>query len=75
MTNVFLLLEKAPFGDHDTHQLKKCDLTLVQLASASVVSRSILSQIEHGRASPTLAVTLHIAKAFRLSIGDLVDQP
>ena len=54
---------------------KRRGLTLDQLASACGVSRSMLSQIERGRANPTLAVTLRIAQAFGLSIGDLVDQP
>jgi len=50
-------------------------LTLEQLAAASGVSRSMLSQIERGRANPTLAVTYRIAQAFSMSIGELVDQP
>ncbi|WP_111413503.1 helix-turn-helix domain-containing protein [Billgrantia lactosivorans] len=50
-------------------------LTLEQLAAASGVSRSMLSQIERGKANPTLAVTLRIAQAFGMNIGDLVDQP
>ncbi|TFH86929.1 helix-turn-helix domain-containing protein [Billgrantia azerbaijanica] len=54
---------------------KKRGLTLEQLAAASGVSRSMLSQIERGRANPTLAVTLRIARAFGLNIGELVDQP
>ncbi|WP_258801396.1 helix-turn-helix domain-containing protein [Halomonas sp. DQ26W] len=54
---------------------KKRNLTLEQLAAASGVSRSMLSQIERGRANPTLAVTLRIAQAFDMNIGDLVDQP
>ncbi|MGM0703212.1 MAG: helix-turn-helix domain-containing protein [Pseudomonadota bacterium] len=54
---------------------KKRGLTLEQLAAASGVSRSMLSQIERGRANPTLAVTLRIAQAFGLNIGELVDQP
>ncbi len=49
--------------------------TLEQLASASGVSRSMLSQIERGQANPTLAVTYRIAQAFGLSIGELVDDP
>lgn len=49
--------------------------TLDQLATASGVSRSMLSQIERGNANPTLAVTRRIAQAFGLSIGDLVDDP
>ncbi|NIC36736.1 helix-turn-helix domain-containing protein [Halomonas desiderata] len=54
---------------------KKRGLTLEQLAAASGVSRSMLSQIERGKANPTLAVTLRIAQAFGMNIGDLVDQP
>ena len=53
---------------------KKNQLTLDQLASASGVSRSMLSQIERGQANPTLAVTFRIAQAFDMSIGELVDQ-
>lgn len=51
------------------------DLTLEQLAAASGVSRSMLSQIERGRANPTLAVTQRIAQTFGVSIGELVDDP
>ena len=35
----------------------------------------MLSQIERGQANPTLAVTLGIARAFELSIGELVQLP
>jgi transcriptional regulator with XRE-family HTH domain len=54
---------------------KKNKLTLEQLATVSGVSRSMLSQIERGQANPTLAVTFRIARAFGLSIGELVDEP
>ena len=54
---------------------KKNKLTLEQLATASGVSRSMLSQIERGQANPTLAVTFRIAQAFGISIGELVDEP
>jgi transcriptional regulator with XRE-family HTH domain len=54
---------------------KKNKLTLEQLAAASGVSRSMLSQIERGQANPTLAVTFRIALAFGISIGELVDEP
>ena len=50
-------------------------LTLEQLATTSGVSRSMLSQIERGRANPTLAVTQRIAQTFGISIGELVDDP
>lgn len=58
-----------------TELRKKNRLTLDQLATASGVSRSMLSQIERGKANPTLAVTFRIAQAFNISIGELVDQP
>ncbi len=50
-------------------------LTLEQLAAVSGVSRSMLSQIERGKANPTLAVTQRIAQTFGISIGELVDDP
>jgi len=49
--------------------------SLEALASASGVSRSMLSQIERERANPTLAVTLRIAQAFGLTLGDLLEMP
>lgn len=61
--------------DRVTELRKKNKLTLDQLAAASGVSRSMLSQIERGQANPTLAVTFRIAQAFGISIGELVDQP
>jgi len=54
---------------------KKHQLTLDQLSSASGVSRSMLSQIEREQANPTLTVTLRIAQAFGMNIGELIDQP
>jgi transcriptional regulator with XRE-family HTH domain len=47
--------------------------SLEVLASASGVSRSMLSQIERNQANPTLAVTVRIAQAFGLSLGELVE--
>jgi transcriptional regulator with XRE-family HTH domain len=49
--------------------------SLEALATASGVSRSMLSQIERDRANPTLAVTLRIARAFGLSLGELLEMP
>jgi transcriptional regulator with XRE-family HTH domain len=46
--------------------------SLEALAAASGVSRSMLSQIERNQANPTLAVTLRIARAFDVSLGELV---
>ena len=52
---------------------KKQRWTLQQLADASGVSRSMLSQIERGQANPTLSVAYRIAQAFGLPLGHLVD--
>jgi transcriptional regulator with XRE-family HTH domain len=49
--------------------------SLEALATASDVSRSMLSQIERGRANPTLAVAVRIARAFGLSLGELIEEP
>lgn len=46
--------------------------SLDALAKASGVSRSMLSQIERDQANPTVAVTLRIARAFAMSLGDLL---
>jgi transcriptional regulator with XRE-family HTH domain len=49
--------------------------SLEALANASGVSRSMLSQIEREQANPTLAVTLRIAQAFGLALGELLEMP
>ncbi len=54
---------------------RKRKWTLEQLSAACGVSRSMLSEIERGRANPTLAVAYRIALAFGMSLGDLVEVP
>jgi transcriptional regulator with XRE-family HTH domain len=49
--------------------------SLERMAAASGVSRSMISQIEREEANPTLAVTLKIAHAFEMSLGELVESP
>lgn len=49
--------------------------SLDALANASGVSRSMLSDIEREQANPTLAVTLRIAQAFGMPLGDLLETP
>jgi transcriptional regulator with XRE-family HTH domain len=51
------------------------DWSLEALANASGVSRSMLSQIERDQANPTLGVAIRIARAFGMSLGDLVETP
>ena len=47
--------------------------SLEELAAASGVSRSMLSEIERERANPTLSVTYRIASAFGLTLQDLIE--
>ena len=47
--------------------------SLDALASASGVSRSMLSEIERSTANPTLVVTYRIAQAFGMGISELVE--
>ena len=54
---------------------KKRGWTLDELSAACGVSRSMLSEIERGRANPTLVVAYRIARAFGMSVGELVDTP
>ena len=54
---------------------KEREWSLDSLAQASGVSRSMLSQIERGQANPTLAVAFRIARAFGLTLVDLVEAP
>jgi transcriptional regulator with XRE-family HTH domain len=51
------------------------DWSLDALAKASDVSRSMLSQVERSQANPTLAVAFRIARAFGMSLGELVETP
>ena len=54
---------------------RKRGWTLEETSAACGVSRSMLSEIERGRANPTLAVAFRIAQAFGMSLGELVDSP
>jgi transcriptional regulator with XRE-family HTH domain len=47
--------------------------SLEELASVSGVSRSMLSEIEREKANPTLTVTFRIARAFGLSLQELIE--
>lgn len=52
---------------------KKRSWTLEEMSAACGVSRSMLSEIERGRANPTLVVAFRIAQAFGMSLGELVE--
>ena len=65
----------GPFGRR-VHDLRKQRAwSLEQLATASGVSRSMLSQIERNEANPTLAVTFRIAQAFGMTLAELIEAP
>src|SRR5690242_18481023 len=68
-----------PGGEHLCRRLKQLRAergwSLDSLAKASGVSRSMLSQIERNQANPTLAVAFRIARAFGMSLGELVETP
>ncbi|MCA1964011.1 MAG: XRE family transcriptional regulator [Prosthecobacter sp.] len=47
--------------------------SLEELATASGVSRSMLSEIEREKANPTLTVTFRIARAFGFTLQELIE--
>lgn len=65
-----------PISTHISAKLrdfrKQKGWSLEQLASASGVSRSMLSQVERNLANPTVAVIFKIARAFGVSITEFV---
>jgi transcriptional regulator with XRE-family HTH domain len=61
------------FGAKVRELRRKRKWSLEALSQASGVSRSMLSEIERGEASPTLALALAIARALGTRLGDLVD--
>jgi transcriptional regulator with XRE-family HTH domain len=63
------------FGQRLKHLRQERAWSLESLAGSSGVSRSMLSQIERQQANPTLAVALRIARAFGMSLGELVEAP
>lgn len=63
------------FGRRVRDLRKSKDWSLEQLAAASGVSRSMLSQIERNETNPTLAVTFRIAQAFGLTLPELIEAP
>ena len=54
---------------------RKKGWTLEEMSAACRVSRSMLSEIERGRANPTVVVAHRIAQAFGMALGELVESP
>jgi transcriptional regulator with XRE-family HTH domain len=71
--------DPAAINEHLGRRVKKLRTgrgwSLDALATASGVSRSMLSEIEREQANPTLAVTFRISRAFGMTVGDLVEMP
>lgn len=63
----------ADFGARVRELRRARRWSLEALGRASGVSRSMLSEIERGEASPTLALALAIARALGTPLGDLVE--
>jgi transcriptional regulator with XRE-family HTH domain len=60
-------------GPHLQAQRKARNLTLTELAAASGVSRSMLSEIERGKANPTYGTLWHLTRALGLDFNDLIE--
>lgn len=63
----------AGFGARVRELRQRRRWSLERLSSASGVSRSMLSEIERGEASPTLALALAIARAFGVQLGEMIE--
>lgn len=70
------IITPEAIGEFVGRRVKKlrhdCGWSLEELASNSGVSRSMLSEIERERANPTLTVTFRIARAFGITLQDLI---
>lgn len=61
-----------PLGPAIQQHRKARRLTLDQLAAASGVSRSMLSQIERGEANPTFSTLWNVTRALNLELSELI---
>lgn len=62
----------AELGSRVRALRQQCGLTLDQLAALSGVSRAMLSNVERGEKSPTLAVIARIARGLDISVSALL---
>lgn len=72
-------VENDPVNSHVSERIRSLrqqrGWSLEELAAASGVSRSMLSQVERNEANPTLAVTCKIAQAFAMTLAEFVQVP
>jgi XRE family transcriptional regulator, regulator of sulfur utilization len=66
------LSEPPAIGPRLQAERKARNLTLAELAQASGVSRSMLSEIERGDANPTYGTLWHLTRALGLDIASLI---
>lgn len=66
------MLEPPELGPRLRDRRQAKGLTLEALATASGVSRSMLSQVERGEANPTFATLWQLTQALDVSLDDLV---
>jgi XRE family transcriptional regulator, aerobic/anaerobic benzoate catabolism transcriptional regulator len=65
----------AGFGRRLRDAREQADLSVSELARRTGLSRRHVTEAEAGRANPTLVTLARLARALRLSIGDLTDLP
>lgn len=64
----------AAFGSAIREARASAGVSQEALALASGVERSYLGRIERGQSMPTLAVVLKLARALKISSGDIVEK-
>lgn len=62
-------------GAHLRALRQERDITLAQLAEISGISVSTLSRLESGQRKPTLELLLPLARAYQVTLDELVDAP
>jgi transcriptional regulator with XRE-family HTH domain len=68
-------IDDSPLSGRVRELRRRRGWTLDELAERSGVSRSMLSQIERGRANPTVGIAVRIARGLGAPIADLVESP
>lgn len=66
-------VDESPLSGRVRDLRRRKEWTLDELAERSGVSRSMLSQIERGRANPTVGIAVRIATALGAPIADLLE--
>jgi len=67
--------ELGDVGAHLRALRRRDDLTLAELSRATGISTSTLSRLESGQRKPTLELLLPLARAYRVTLDELVAAP